>query len=117
MNKLLIFAPVILGIYLFTNQKSKSISISAPNISENYTPAQLNQEQLKIGSIPSIYNNGIGNYYINEEKLILKKQNPLLYSEKNQQYKLYFTSSMCKFSGGMSNSLDDMINKINGFSK
>jgi len=109
MNEILIFVPVILGgIYLFINQKSKSSSISVPNISENFTPAQLNQEQLKIGSIPSIYNNGIGNYYINEEKLILKKQKP---------YKLYFTSSMCKFSGGMSNSLDDMINKINGFSK
>jgi hypothetical protein len=109
MNEILIFVPVILGgIYLFINQKNKSSSISVPNISENFTPAQLNQEQLGLGSIPSIYNNGIGNYYINEKYLILQKQKP---------YKLYFTSSMCKFSGGMSNSLDDMINKINGFSK
>jgi len=117
MNELIIFVPVILGIYLFSNQKNKSSNLSMPNISENYTPAQLNQEKLGLGKIPSIYNNGIGNYYINEQELILQKQNPLLYSEQNQQYKLYFTSSMCKFSGGMSNSLDDMINKINGFSK
>jgi hypothetical protein len=118
MNELLIFAPVILGgIYLFIKQKNNSINITAPNISENFNPVQLNQEQLGIGGIPSIYNDGIGNYYINEQELNLQKQNPLLFSEKNQKNKIIFTSSMCKYSGGMSNSFDDMINKINGFSQ
>jgi len=104
MNELIIFVPVILGIYLFANKKNKSSNITAPNISENYTPAQL-----KLGKLPSIYNNSIGNYFINPEELNIKNQ--------ISNNKLYFTSSMCKFSGGMSNSLNDMINKINGFSK
>jgi hypothetical protein len=108
MNELLIFVPVILGgIYLFINQKTSNIT--APNISENFNPLQLNQDELGIGGIPSIYNNGIGNYYINVEKWNLKKQ--------NQKYKIIFTSNRCKFSGGMSTSLNDMINKINGFSQ
>jgi hypothetical protein len=108
MNELLIFAPVILGgIYLFINQKTSNIT--APNISEIFNPVQLNQDELRIGGVPYIYNNGIGNYYITEKELNLKKQ--------NQKNKIIFTSSMCKFTGGMSTSLDDMINKINGFSQ
>jgi len=60
MNKIILFAPVIIGgIYLFYFQKNKSINISAPNLNENFTPLQLNQEQLGIGNIPSIYNNVI----------------------------------------------------------
>jgi hypothetical protein len=58
MNKIIIFAPVIIGgIYLFYFQKNKSINISTPNLNEKFTPLQLNQERLNSYNIPSIYNN------------------------------------------------------------
>jgi hypothetical protein len=60
MNKIVIFAPIIIGgIFLFYFQKNKSINISIPDLNEKFTPLQLNQEKLEISNIPSIYNSVI----------------------------------------------------------